>query len=560
MTEPATTPYVLTVVDTTSIQDYIFGSNRLRENIGASQQVHYAMSSYVARALKIVFHESHDLDNLSNETPIEDNPEQHCEVIYAGGGNVLLLSRTEDEQAAKAVVRELSLLLHTNAPGLNIAVAHLPFDWESEYLGDKDTKFGKVVQLYAGLARAKQYRPPAAPLYSPGVTLACPSTGLPAIAEEPDPPDPNRTPFVSASTLGKLQAYPNADERLKQILLEDTVLKEYAIPNQLDNLGRTRDEQSYIAVVHIDGNGMGKRFEEAGKNKTNREYITAVRNLSQHVNEAALTALKRTIDAMMTCFREGQGSSSAQYLWYREKDRLLQSLSRDEKSRKPFLPFRPLVFGGDDVTFVCDGRLGLALAHRFLTEFEQATAGWPDGAVHACAGIAIVKSHFPFARAYEQAADLCQNAKKSLRKAGLANTYSALDWHIAASGRDDSIRDIRAREYKLPNGELLTARPVLLGSATTLTTDWHARTWEQLTQTVDTLNYDTNWNERHNKILALRDVLRQGEAAVEQFKNRYDIGDLPHTSHAVLFDAIETMEFLLPLEPPVKEEEGHIYA
>jgi hypothetical protein len=180
--------------------------------------------------------------------------------------------------------------------------------------------------------------------------------------------------------------------------------------------------------------------------------------------------------------------------------------------------------------------------------------------VHACAGIAIVKSHFPFARAYEQAADLCQNAKKSLRKAGLANTYSALDWHIAASGRDDSIRDIRAREYKLPNGELLTARPVLLGSATTLTTDWHARTWEQLTQTVDTLNYDTNWNERHNKILALRDVLRQGEAAVEQFKNRYDIGDLPHTSHAVLFDAIETMEFLLPLEPPVKEEEGHIYA
>jgi hypothetical protein len=25
------------------------------------------------------------------------------------------------------------------------------------------------------------------------------------------------------------------------------------------------------------------------------------------------------------------------------------------------LPFRPLVYGGDDVTFVCDGRLGLVL-------------------------------------------------------------------------------------------------------------------------------------------------------------------------------------------------------
>jgi hypothetical protein len=29
---------------------------------------------------------------------------------------------------------------------------------------------------------------------------------------------------------------------------------------------------------------------------------------------------------------------------------------------KYLLPFRPIVFGGDDVTFICDGRLGLSLA------------------------------------------------------------------------------------------------------------------------------------------------------------------------------------------------------
>lgn len=556
MSDPTTTSYVLTIVDTSRIQDYIFGSNRLREHIGASQQVHAATTTYVTEALRTIQDNPPDLADLSTQSALESDPNQPYEVIYTGAGNVLLLFRHLKD--AQALVRELSLLLHTHAPGLQIAAAHRPFAWGSETLGDQDDAPGVVAQLYSDLARAKQHRPPTAQLFGLGVTLDCPSTGLPATRREPDTGNERR--FVSASTMGKVQARATGTTRL-QTLLDDSVLAEYAIPADLDDLGRSRDEQSYIAVVHIDGNGMGQRFASQGYNRDNRDYITAIRDLSQQVNAAANTALQKTIDALVACLHLHAGVDDKhpmQQRWWRERDQFLHSLALDPTEKKPFLPLRPIVFGGDDVTFVCDGRLGLTLAQRFLTEFEQATTNLAGGGVaHACAGVAIVKSHFPFARAYALAADLCTKAKQTLRsKEDDLTAYSALDWHIVASGRNETIKAIRDREYRDTTGTTLTARPLLLGTAEDLLSDWHPRTWAQLQQTVSQLKYTDDWFERRNKVLALREVLRQGQQAVEQFKTRYTIETLPHPTHALLFDAIETMEFLLPLEPP--EDEGEV--
>lgn len=33
-----------------------------------------------------------------------------------------------------------------------------------------------------------------------------------------------------------------------------------------------------------------------------------------------------------------------------------------DKNGRPYLPLRPLVFGGDDATFVCNGSIGVELA------------------------------------------------------------------------------------------------------------------------------------------------------------------------------------------------------
>lgn len=42
---------VLTVIDTTSIQNYIFGSNELRENVGASELVEQVTKDWVFETL-----------------------------------------------------------------------------------------------------------------------------------------------------------------------------------------------------------------------------------------------------------------------------------------------------------------------------------------------------------------------------------------------------------------------------------------------------------------------------------------------------------------------------
>jgi hypothetical protein len=44
--------YIATVIDTTGIQKYIFGSNRLKENIGASHLVKLATTDWVEEFLK----------------------------------------------------------------------------------------------------------------------------------------------------------------------------------------------------------------------------------------------------------------------------------------------------------------------------------------------------------------------------------------------------------------------------------------------------------------------------------------------------------------------------
>ncbi len=547
------TTYTLTIIDTTGIQEYIFGSNRLRENIGASQQVSNATGAYVDQALEHALNETHKMSDLSKKRPLESNPDQRCEVIYAGGGNVLLLFRTLAD--AKATVRELSKLLHTHAPGLRIAAAHHEFDWGTENIGLHDDKPGVLAHLYEQLGQRKQFRLPDATPLALGVTLACASTGLPAIARDKDDPDQDPPRFISAPTVGKLNLNVRdaADARFSALL---GAIREYAIPKDFDDLGRSRDQQSYIAVVHIDGNGMGKRFEQAGaKAKGNRAFINDVRDLSAQVNEDAMEALTKTLAALTDTLaaQPDQQANEEVQLWLQSVIDFCGNLAKDGKSDKSFLPFRPLVFGGDDVTFVCDGRLGLALAHRFIHEFEQATSKLlQGGTAYACAGVAIVKSHYPFARAYALAEDLCQNAKRALRKDEIKNC-SALDWHIVASGRTDSISEIRKREYA---GSKLTARPLLLCDlppAHKHYSDWQHRTWAQLRATVYQFNYNDKWRERRNKVIALREVLRQGADAVDQFKVRYKIETepLPHDNHAVLFDAIETMEFLLPLEPPV---------
>ncbi len=112
------------------------------------------------------------------------------------------------------------------------------------------------------------------------------------------------------------------------------------------------------------------------------------------------------------------------------------------------LPFRPIVFGGDDVTFVCEGRLGLPLAAHYLARLAEGIL--PDGdPLYARAGIAIVKTHYPFARAYELADELCGVGQALHREIRSRIPPGARRWTgtLRSTGLVQPLKELRRREY-----------------------------------------------------------------------------------------------------------------
>lgn len=542
------TELTLTIIDTIGIQDYIFASNRLRENLGASALVERAIGEWVREALP----PNNNLDaegNISDDRRIEADDSLEAELLLQGGGNALIIFRSKE--AARQMVSELSEKLLTHAPGLSVAVAHEPCDWERPLGG----KGGALDRLYRALARAKQIRPSDAPMLGQGVTLECRSTGLPAVdIARPQGDDDDLDRPASADVIARIEPelLASARQRFADLLPAD-VVDHYALPDRFDDLGRTEGVQSYIAVVHADGNGIGRRFTQLNLvEQDNREHIRALRRLSAKVDEAGRLALKRTIATLARAFTSPDRRDPDDPIKL-----LLNSLPRDRASGNHFFPFRPIVFGGDDVTFVCDGRLGLALAAEYLRQFHTATSevALPDGPAHACAGAAIVKTHFPFARAYALAEELCDQAKGELRDAGRDD--SAIDWHFAISGLLADLETLRLREYTPPDGGHLLARPLTvfgpgLGPA------W--RTLPAFEQLVTTLQRDDDWRERRNKVKELREVLRQGARAVTTFRHAFRLPNLPSLGGAATlaetgwdgdrcgyFDAIEALDFYISL-------------
>ena len=94
----------------------------------------------------------------------------------------------------------------------------------------------------------------------------------------------------------------------------------------------------------------------------------------------------------------------------------------DKKNKKGVIPIRPVVLSGDDMTVIIRGDLAILYAKTFIVEFENATCNmlaevFPEGMNHltACAGIAFIKSSYPFFYGYELAEDLCTQAKKAAK-------------------------------------------------------------------------------------------------------------------------------------------------
>ena len=306
------------------------------------------------------------------------------------------------------------------------------------------------------------------------------------------------TRLISREVACKLWARDLANRRLNRLFAKE-LSDWYVFPWDMDKLGRIKGEESYVAVVNAHGNGMGRRIQDIAVEylspSQNREYIRGLREFSEKVEGAALAALRHIVKLL-----------TARITWQQGKEFVAEQVPMEGT----FLPFRPLVFGGDDVAFVCNGHLGLSLAVEYLKAYEEQTEKELGERLTARAGVAIVKMHYPFARAYQLSERLAVEASKYLKKKyGDRAKASALDWHIATSGLSGSLDVIRRREYQSPDqSRTLLMCPELLNAEDA---GQEGRGWRNgIEGLVQEFQRGEDWADKRNKVKMLRDALRDG--------------------------------------------------
>lgn len=521
--------YTLVVLETTHIQPYIFGSNRLKENIGASYLVKVATQDWVYTVIDELKFTSNLKKDSENRWIIDADKKikEHnltVEVLYAGGGNTALLFDNSDD--AIKFTRTLSRKVLRDARGLQVVFHHTNFNWDTESLAYA------VSNAIKSLKSKRTEQPPRMGIGGLGVTAMCASTSLPAtqLAQIDDKWQP-----VSAEVFTKRQYADDANRELQNLLPNYT----YQFPFDFDKLGGTLGASNFIAVVHADGNGLGKiiqglkeKFPDVSGNKGNRAYVTYMRDFSENVKAVAFEALKQTVELLIDRIEMIDGKPHIMPIGNQPPI----EIKHDNEVRGYALPFRPLVSGGDDVTFVCDGRIAFDLTATFLNAFEKQSAKLLKMPLNACAGIAIVNTKYPFSRAYELADELCGNAKKTYH----GQSVNAFDWHYTTGGLYDDLDGIRAREYQM-NGRSLINRPIIISDNPQNPNGF------ALLQRVIT-GFQTNaWRDSRNKAKKLADAIRAN--LVGDFRKRYTELEIPPApTEKTLYDALELIDLYIPLK------------
>lgn len=172
--------------------------------------------------------------------------------------------RCDDFETAREIATELSRRLLDDAPGLRLACVH-----EEWPVGQAFDGVWRCATL--ALEAAKAGSVPDAAFDGAGVAAACWSTGEPAVSW-----DDAETHWLGPAAKARLDASPDARQRIEEIhpLGEfsdaDGRPRQLTWAHDLDKLGRTTGERSFVGVIHFDGNAMGARFRSAAQKDQDR--------------------------------------------------------------------------------------------------------------------------------------------------------------------------------------------------------------------------------------------------------------------------------------------------
>ncbi|WP_420572788.1 Cas10/Cmr2 second palm domain-containing protein [Kordia sp.] len=343
-----------------SIQSYIFETNKLKEIIGASE--------IVEKVCKSKF-QYHFKDFLQNAT-----------ILLQAAGNIRCVFSISDAELDrfKEIYAKFSMYITLEYPELKFCQAILDLEEKSDPTAES------IQKLNQALATKKQR-----PVYYP--RLAC--MGV-----------------ARNQRTRKIQSYPIESKLDKELdlatkikhkhkdgkLLLDKLKNIHAeFPIELEEIA---SEQSFIALVHIDTNGLGNFIEKLIDNSDSK----ALQKFSNEVEAATINALETAIKETFP-------------------------IVKDAICEKQKIPFRPVLIGGDDVTVIIKAEHAFDFTRVYMSTFEDHSKQIKETkgkGLTVASGIAFTKQKFPLHYTADLVEDLCKNAKT-----GSNREYSAIRVH-----------------------------------------------------------------------------------------------------------------------------------
>lgn len=391
---------ILAKYDVSGIQDYIYATNRLRENAGASYQVTRILKDYLPEVLK---EEAEKMFSgteriivdwkAENKLNFSEDENTKAEVIYIGGGNAVVLYG--DRKLYQKVGESLAKKTAENCSGIYLVAAYISTTLQN-FSKDMKNLDERLENVKNKMVKQPVYSP--FPVVEQDNLCHQPITRLDSLDEA--------AKNITEIQFQKREAYKNlykgeTENKKKDMSLFPEIKGiEYEYPEEMDELCREKGKDSYIAIIHIDGNGMGEQIKELlEKNEDYEEGVANLREKSKYISRL----FNNTYAKVLTNLCEEKEA----FFDYSDK--------KDEVQRKGKFLLRPIILDGDDFTILCTADLAIPIAVGFLKELFKQQQG-EERKITACAGIAVVHSHFPFRVAYSIAEESCSRAKRKWYK------------------------------------------------------------------------------------------------------------------------------------------------
>lgn len=533
---------LLVKYDVRGIQAFVFRTNKLKEI--------RAVSDLPEKIISDTFNE------LNKRTDWMFGDEDFCFLDKAGGN---ALAVVKDEATYQKISTEMAAEILRKTYSLKLVYASVEVT---------DDFFNDYNKLNKELGKLKSEMPEACHIGAFPICRQDYLTGFPISCLDSDRYEKGKKTFLTQESKIKLDYFENnkknrisceeknkftAEELSKRVIAYDGISNDKV----LDDL---RGEDSRIAVIHIDGNNMGNR-----------------------INKIIQTA-KYDADGRYDNIKETFSSICVSDSFKEVCEEVLCVL----KAYEPNLNEKPLIFSvvvaGDDITYVTRADIALPFTKLFLDRvskkkmcsLDNKDSGVKDFKITACAGIAFIKSHFPFSDAYKLAERCCDSAKKRAKSLGDGNW---VDFEICGHIKDIDLAE-RRKQYATVNDSngtsySLLMRPYCTSEGSKKNTDFY---YGDFSKRISELSHEKNTEKKVNdkgkytvynrsRSKELRQSYYEGTDSVNIFNSAatsrgYEEKNLFYSINgrkfAAYYDAIEVMDLYDKKFAGFVSEEGKI--